>query len=417
MSILRPGSIRILVVEDDTTKFGKIERAVLGVDRPELVSIAEVRDAMSARRLLEKERFDLLILDLRIPNRVGDEPDAREGANLLREVTARPKFKRPYHIIGVTAYDDSLEETSALFADQLWILLKYDPVSDGWSKQLANKVNYLLNSRQLLRFSDGQTYEVDLAIVTALDTVEFDAVRRLQGPWEDCVVPNDTTRYLRTEFQDGSKKMSVVAAAAPQMGMAMSAALTSKLIHNFRPKYLCMCGIAAGVEGKANIGDILAPHPSWDWGSGKRGVDKKGKPFFAPAPLQLPLSTDMRDRLKTFADSNGVLSDIQRKWPGPRLSHDLQLRVGPVASGAAVLADPNVVDDVKEQQRQLIGIEMEVFGVFTAALNCSKPRPTTFALKSVCDFGDSAKSDEHQAYAAFTSAEFLYRFALEELCE
>ena len=111
------------------------------------------------------------------------------------------------------------------------------------------------------------------------------------------------------------------------------------------------------------------------------------------------------------------MSQIQKKWPGPKFGHDLQLHVGPVASGAAVLADPNVVDEVKEQQRQLVGVEMEVFGVFTAAENCSKPRPTTFALKSVCDFGDQGKSDEHQAYAAFTSAEFLYRFALEELYE
>lgn len=44
----------------------------------------------------------------------------------------------------------------------------------------------------------------------------------------------------------------------------------------------------------------------------------------------------------------------------------------------------------------------------------SAPR-MSFALKSVCDFGDSGKADNFQAYAAFTSAQFLFQFALAEL--
>jgi hypothetical protein len=38
-------------------------------------------------------------------------------------------------------------------------------------------------------------------------------------------------------------------------------------------------------------------------------------------------------------------------------------------------------------------------------------------MKSVCDFGDEDKSDDWQSYAAFTSATFLYEFALNELAE
>jgi nucleoside phosphorylase/CheY-like chemotaxis protein len=417
MAVLPLGSIRVLIVEDDTHKLGMIVKAIQSLDDAALVTYVDVRDAMSARHRLLKERFDLLILDLRIPNRLGELAEATEGANLLREITSRSKYQRPYHIIGITAFDDSFKNFESLFADQLWVLLKFDQTSDGWSRQLVNKLKYLLASKESLRYSDGETYEVDLAIITALDTVEFEAITRLQGPWEEFAVPHDSTRYVRTTFSSGNKKMSVVAAAAPRMGMSMSAVLASKLIHNFRPKYLCMCGIAAGLEDKTSIGDILAPDPSWDWGSGKREINKDKRPVFSPAPYQLPLVADVRDRLKAFALRNNVLADIQAKWPGPKFTHGLRLHVGPLASGAAVLADVEVVDSVKAQQRQLVGIEMEIYGVLTAAENCGKPRPVAFALKSVCDFGNENKSSEHQAYAAFTSAEFMYRFVLEELAD
>jgi len=408
------GALKVLVVEDNTDKLGAIINCINAV-REVSAETLDARDAMSARILMEKERFDLLILDLRIPNRLGELATASEGSNLLRELSNRPKYQKPYHIIGITAYDDSFADSEQLFSEHLWALLKFDITTGDWSRQLTNKLKYLWGSRGLLRYSDGQSYEVDLAIITALDTVELDAVRQLQGSWVDVAVPHDSTRYFRGTFSRENKHLSVVAAAAPRMGMAMSAVVASKLIYNFRPRYLCMCGIAAGVKDKTEIGDVLVPDPSWDWGSGKREVDEHKNSVFSPAPYQLSLPTDIRDRIKAFADRSDSLSDIQRSWPGKKRVNALRVHVGPVASGAAVLADPAVVDSVKDQQRQLIGVEMEVYGVLTAAENSGRPRPTAFAVKSVCDFGDEGKSDEHQAYAAFTSAQFLYAFAMAEL--
>jgi nucleoside phosphorylase len=134
---------------------------------------------------------------------------------------------------------------------------------------------------------------------------------RLQGPWRDIPVPNDSTRYVGSVFSKDDKSMSVVAAAAPQMGMSMSAVIATKLIHNFRPRYLCMCGISAGLKDKTNIGDILAPNPSWDWGSGKRELTKDKQSVFSPAPHQIRLNTDIRDKLKAFAGRKNVLADTR----------------------------------------------------------------------------------------------------------
>ena len=88
----------------------------------------------------------------------------------------------------------------------------------------------------------------------------------------------------------------------------------------------------------------------------------------------------------------------------------LRMRIGPIASGAAVLADPEVASSVIDQHRKLLGIEMESYGVMLAAQESSLPVPKAFSLKSVSDFGEPDKNDDHHQYACYTSATALKIF-------
>ena len=58
-----------------------------------------------------------------------------------------------------------------------------------------------------------------------------------------------------------------------------------------------------------------------------------------------------------------------------------------------------------------MGIEVEAYGVMAAAYDAPAREVRAFVMKSVCDFADQTKSDEHQAYAAYTSAAGLRVFA------
>ncbi len=75
------------------------------------------------------------------------------------------------------------------------------------------------------------------------------------------------------------------------------------------------------------------------------------------------------------------------------------------------MADRNVISHVWKQDRKLVGIEMEAYGVMLAGLHCRAPKPRVLVAKSICDFADDQKGDSHQAYAAFTSARFIREFA------
>lgn len=74
-----------------------------------------------------------------------------------------------------------------------------------------------------------------------------------------------------------------------------------------------------------------------------------------------------------------------------------------------------MVERILKQNRNLLGIEMEAYGVLYAATHATKPRPKVFVAKSVCDFADEQKNDQYQDYAAYTSAKFIYQLALNYL--
>jgi nucleoside phosphorylase len=168
-----------------------------------------------------------------------------------------------------------------------------------------------------------------------------------------------------------------------------------------------MCGIMAGVRARTEIGDVIVANQCWDWGNGKWSLAGDGSARFQPAPHQLNLGSAIRERLKVLAADKALLEDPWRAWRGDKPKNIPRLRLGPVASGAAVLADKNTIDDLVAKHRELLGVDMEYYGASVAAEEAPNPRPTVLCLKAVVDFADGGKSDEYQEYGAFISAAAL----------
>jgi nucleoside phosphorylase len=190
------------------------------------------------------------------------------------------------------------------------------------------------------------------------------------------------------------------------MGMPAAAVLATKMILRFAPEVVAMPGIAAGVRGTVEIGDVMVADPAWDYGSGK-WVDRDGIPGFETAPHQVGISPAVRTALTLLAEDALTLTRIQTEWQGDPSPTRLQVRIGPVASGAAVLADRENVQRILAQNRKAIGVEMEAYGVYVAAQEAAFPAPEAVAIKAVVDFADATKGDTQQRYGAFVSAASL----------
>ncbi len=75
-----------------------------------------------------------------------------------------------------------------------------------------------------------------------------------------------------------------------------------------------------------------------------------------------------------------------------------------------VLEDPSVVEMIRSQHRETVGVEMEAYGFAAASSLSGKVAPKWIVIKSVCDFADPEKNNGWQKYAAYTSAPFAFRF-------
>lgn len=399
--------MRILVVEDDTEKLRRVTKCLLAVDGVDIGMIEDARDANAAKRLMRSKRYDLLVLDLSIPARPDELPSPASGIGLMREVIDRDLYFTPKQVVGLTANEEALAAAKPRFDDDVIQVVLYDARSTIWSDRLSRlAMRALAHARGA---PDAPSHGVDLAVVCALAAPELAAVLALPWGWAAADAPGDPTTYHRGRFTRNGQAREVVAAAAPRMGMQASGALAMKMAITFRPRYLAMVGILAGVRGECELGDVLVADPSWDYGSGKRSA-RDGSPAFASAPHQIGLDPFLRGRLSRMAQEAEVLDRIRRGWRGEPRDRLLGMRLGPVASGAAVLEDADQVAQIKVQHRKILGIEMETYSVYVVGEEAPEPQPRCFSLKSVCDFADPTKDDGHQAYAAYTSAEALRVF-------
>lgn len=391
--------MKTLIVDDDPRKVDEVTRLIAGVADGGEIQVAT--SGLAAREFLSGTQYDLLILDIRLPMRPGEEPDRRGGISLLSEITLSRRFRKPTHVVALTGYEELRREFETKFNNGQWSIEIYDQSDIGWRERLVAKAAYI---NQMLR-ETGKDYLTDLCVVTALSSPELDAIRRLPWRWSDAIALDQVTFAYKGAYSCEGQEFSVVAAAAPRMGMVATSTLAQKTIRQIRPRMLVMTGICAGLSGEAEIGDIILADPCWDWQMGKYL-----KEAFEVAPDQVPAPMEITQRMNILRGERDFFVSLAKEFPGEKANSIPRLLTGPMASGSSVLADTTAAEFVKEQHRKLVGLDMELYGLYSASRDCDSPRPLTFGLKAVCDLADHLKNDKFQKYAAYLSAETLRRF-------
>lgn len=406
--------MKVLLVEDDTTKLNRvINFLIIDVKLPrEIISVA--RTTSAATTLLEKESFDLMILDLLLPKRDEDDPAWSSAIDLVTELTEMDTLIKPRYIIGLTQHEAVDSQLRKYFENSLWYIVNYSQIDISWKQQLNSLVKYIAGVHIN---EEVNNQNVDLCVITALQS-EMDQILKLDWHWEKSYDPIDDVSFVKRGRIDlNGRSYSVVASVCQRMGMVAAAINTSKLISLLSPRIIAMTGICAGIRGKTNIGDIILADPCWNWQAGKNAIDDNG-PVFKISPHHIPIMAHIRSKGLIFRNMKSVFQEIKDAYSNPPVQTELSFHVGPITSGSAVLADKTIVDEViSKQARDLLGVEMEIYGLYSAAHEAGNAQPTFFAIKSVCDFADEEKNDAYQNYAAYTSArsldEFIRRYILE----
>lgn len=238
-----------------------------------------------------------------------------------------------------------------------------------------------------------------VALISVTDT-ETEQVMRLYD-WQEKRFEGDGQLYYEAYAEKDGGTVKIVTARQDEMGMTASATLSMKIIDHFRPQYLIMVGIAAGVvlpEVENQIyGDVVLADVVWNYSAGKFvSPDKADIRFgdigFIPRPTAISIKEELIPYIRAAAES---------------AENETHVYVGPMASGSAVVANQEVLNkQIRHSYHNTAGLDMEAYAVMYAAEHATEPKPSPIIAKSVCDYADNRKSDQYQKFAAFTSCQF-----------
>jgi nucleoside phosphorylase len=401
--------LKILLVEDELHKKQRLLEAIVG--RPDL--FAEPATAITvaqALELLQASRYDVLLADLILPRTLGGSPTEENGLELLRITSELDEPFGAAFSLCITRAVLVSAEVEEFFKGLPWGILRYrDDTTDFLGEFLAS-AEYI--QRRIAEHHE-KSPTVDALVIAALPEPELAALERLL-PWLGPRRPLDNRQaYRLTEISlsDG-RKVSLAIAHAERMGPVHAAISVVKLCSALRPRMVLMSGICAGFPSKTKLGDVVAAETAWLWQDGKFAVvDDRGE--FQESPHQIHVSPEVKNLLQELKRDAGFWGQFGEQARSAGLMAP-SLVIGPMATGAAVLADASIRDSIsKHQNRTVAGLDMETYSVYAAAQSCNWVKHFV-SLKAVCDVGDKAKGDDHQAYAATVSAactlSFLQRF-------
>ncbi|MGP9736777.1 phosphorylase family protein [Halomonas sp. AOP31-E2-25] len=399
-------SCSVLIVDDGYEKTQVISK----IAKDDLFCNVDYCNSIrQALQFMSLKHYHILIVDIQIPTSLGEPINEKGGIELVEIIELDNNIYKPVYIIGVTSHHHSYDKWARFFLDKGWPLILGIEDIERIKTIIANKVAHYKAPETVKCF--------DVAIVTALTAVELDAVLKLECGWEEFCLDNDESYYYSGEIiKKNGDVVNVLATSCSRMGIASASATVMKVCNYFNPKKVFMCGIAAGIKGKVNLGDIMVGDPCWDWESGKNTITPNGRTEMRNAPHQVAINVGDRTKFQRISTRRLFLDAIFSGWPSDkRPTTPLSLKVGPIATGAVVLENPIVVEDIQSQHRETIGIEMEGYGAMLAATLANKGGVDCIIVKSVCDFADPEKNDDWQDYAAYTSATIVYHYIVDFL--
>lgn len=248
---------------------------------------------------------------------------------------------------------------------------------------------------------------VDFLIVTALSE-ERDAIIDLLGACRQIRINESLICYItHLAVQGVQNNYTIAVTMLSQMGNVEAGIHTTRAINVLKPRCVLMVGIAAGIKGKVELGDVIVSTEVIYYEQAKR----------TPDGLQQRPSTISADRsllhsAQNYREVNWHELIREALWDQRDVrfeSHVPQVQFGPFVAGEKVVADKAWAEALSRFHSKLIGIEMESYGV-AAATEKAVSRPRFLAIRGVCDFADDEKNDEWHEYASTSAAAFTVGF-------
>ena len=247
---------------------------------------------------------------------------------------------------------------------------------------------------------------VDFLIITALPKEQAAVLQQLRDcqPVRGDNFPTYYRATLETDSVSNKRNPTVAVTMQRHPGNIYAAVRTAQCLQHLKPNYVLMVGIAGGVEGEVNLGDVVVCEEVIYYEN-----TKENPGFSDQRPQVLRADWMLLDRAKNYTDINWHTFIHAERPADPRNTDAPTVHFGPIASGEKVIANADRLEELKQLHSKLAAVEMESFGVALATSEWTG-NPKFIAFRGVSDYADESKNDDWQAYAADSAAAFTVGF-------
>jgi len=376
----------IVVFEDVDSKFDAVLQALeeRGVHQRDVKRVQTTAEFAA----LGKSDVSLCIIDIVMPTVKGGQ--ARNvGLEILEMLDHSGRAKIP--VLAITAYADEFESLRDTFSARGCIIYDFEAKS-LWAKAL---------DIYLAQINEKDRYKFIIFTALAMERSAFLSLPNFN--------PTSLIRFGIDHWDVEIAGAFGTIVLLPRMGLVTAAATVSRVLEKYDPKIVAMSGICAGV-GEAPLGQLLAADICWEYQSGK-WYDEA----FEAEPYQVNMKPRTRIHIAKMLENPTLLSELEAGYGGEfRPQRRVPPKLAVFTSGSAVIASEKRLANVKAQHRKVSGLDMEMFG-FYSAVDLSGSGAQFVGAKVVVDKADSHKDDKLHEYGSFLSAKFITMAVMELL--
>jgi nucleoside phosphorylase len=380
--------VTVLVIEDEEEKLEEISGEIRAFFKN--VEIETSRTFGDATQKLLQEKYDLVVVDLLLPRRGGEDPvDISEE---IIDHLSESDLNKLTTTVAISRFEEVVDRRRDEFVKAGILLIAYCE-DDAWRACLRVCMQ---------RVSLKTLYDFVIICALGMERTAFEGVDRSDfeiGPLQSVLSMDVREMTLG--------KLRGICVLQPQMGLVDASITATKALDAFTPRLICMSGICAGFEGRVELGTLVVSDYTWEHQAGKHLNDK-----FEIRSYQESLENSTRIALSQMLEEDPRLAALASKAHQIAVPSE-EAKLGPSVSGSAVIASSKYADHLKQQHGKVAAVDMEVFGVYRAAALSGRP-VICFAAKTVVDHANEAKGDSIQQAGAILSARFVVK-AVERL--
>lgn len=387
--------MKILLLEDQDCKYEAIESVIKDVDTS--IEIVRVKFFCKFISEINREFYDLIISDLLVPL-FEDSLDTSDTTQQMIEECRDHKcknFRTP--IIALTQFDSTAEENFKDLNRKDIVVITYDETNDAWKGSLSDKI---------LKTIPEKSYDFIIFCALKKEADAYDVLGYTNSD-DEKIISSLKCKEIQISNRNG------IVITLPRMGLVTAAITVTKAIEKFKPKIVSMSGICAGIDGKADIYDVIVPNICHQHDSGKWTTSG-----FIPELYDVPLQHSVELKIDHIINNKSFIKTIaedihlsRSEFPDDKEKLEFKVLLAPTSSGSAVVADDEMNREIIEQHRRKTAFEMESYALYEAA-RVSQIAPAFFSAKSVVDNGTNNKGDNYHRVACLLSAKVVYEIIL-----